>query len=42
VMESIHVVIDDEEVVASSKGVGEIQSILEELPTSTDMIKPSS
>jgi hypothetical protein len=41
-MESTNVVIDVEEVGASSK-VEEIQSIPEELPTpSTDMIKPSS
>jgi hypothetical protein len=42
VMELINVVIDDEEVGASSKGE-EIQSIPEELPTpSVDMVKPSS
>jgi hypothetical protein len=41
-MESINVVIDDEEVGASSKGE-EIQPILEELLVpSNDMIKPSS
>jgi hypothetical protein len=42
VMESINVVIDDEEVGAFSKGE-EIQSIPEKLPTpSADMVKPSS
>jgi hypothetical protein len=41
-MESINVVIDDEEVGASSKGE-EIQPILEELPTpSANIIKRSS
>jgi hypothetical protein len=41
-MESINVVIDDEEVKASSKGEA-IQPIPEELPTpSADMVKPSS
>jgi len=41
VMESINVVIDDEEVGASSKGE-EIQPIPEKMPTpSTDMVKPS-
>jgi hypothetical protein len=41
-MESINVVIDDEEVGASSKGE-EIQPIPQELPIpSSDMIKPSS
>jgi hypothetical protein len=41
-MESINVVIDDEEIEASSKGE-EIQPIPEELPTpSADIVKPSS
>jgi hypothetical protein len=42
VMESINVVIDDEEVVSPSKAE-KTQSFSEELPTpSTDMVKPSS